>query len=470
MSSTEEKIRRRINLFLKKHKIRRDAPVLVGFSGGPDSAALVSLFLSLHRDGNLILAYLDHGLRPEEERAEEMRVVKSFAGERELKLHTGAVAAGVIAAEAARQGASVEDIARRYRYAFLRETADTFGCSYIALGHNLDDQLETVAARVCQGSGPDGLKGIPEHRDGIIRPLLGVRKKDILTYLHSKGLNYSVDSTNTSGNYLRNRVRRQVLPVLEEVFPGLEKTFGDLAEKMALTADFIRRASADTLIWESCEGGYRINRENFISAHPVLRLQSLYDLYDRCNAGEGPSRLPYGALRPAVNYRGEGEGDILKWHSITLSARGRYIFWKEDVVFARKKQYVIVVDKDTDFAVDTQLFHVRLCDTVSHECRYNIQASAPPVIIRSKRDGDRLRLGEGRIELNKLFSQWKVLPAHRGLVPVLEDREGIVAVLGEHLGYANRYRAPAFGDAPKRVYRIQIEVTADKQYARRRQE
>ncbi len=461
MVSIEEKIRKAVDQYLRKHRIPVGASILVGFSGGPDSRVLVSALLSLRRSGGLVLAYLDHGIRPREELDPEIEKIREWAATLNLPLVIKCISPGRIKKEALDGGYSLEDLARRYRYAFLRESAVGYKCAYIALGHNQDDQLETIITRVLQGSGPGGLKGIPERRGHIIRPLIAVSKEDILAYASENNLVYSIDSTNEGNDYLRNRVRQDIVPRIKEIFPGYTKSLGFFAEKMSLTDDFILQETEKSLAWQPCKDGYRIPQDDFLAAHPVLRLRSLYRLFDLSVERGARTRLPYGALKPALAWKGGEDAIILQWRNYVLTSREGFIFWEEDIVLKEKKQYLIVVDNDIDIVVAGQSFRVRLCNNESDEWAFNIRAAAPPLIIRSKRDGDRLRIGGGRTELNKLFSRWKVRSEHRGMIPVLEDRKGIVAILGEHLGYMNRYRRAEEKSVDERVYRINIEVLAD---------
>ena len=112
-------------------------------------------------------------------------------------------------------GKSLEEIGREERYRFLIATAETCGARKIATGHHRDDQAETVLINLIRGSGPEGLKGIRPIRDGrIIRPLLNVRRGEILEFLKREGLAYVVDSSNLNPVFLRNRIRNELIPEL----------------------------------------------------------------------------------------------------------------------------------------------------------------------------------------------------------------------------------------------------------------
>ncbi|MBN2049505.1 MAG: tRNA lysidine(34) synthetase TilS [Spirochaetales bacterium] len=461
MKSIENKLLGILNQYLRNQRIPAKASILVAFSGGPDSVALASLFLSLKRPGALFLAYFDHGIRSEEELNREKEFVRHFAETSGLPLKIHGVPGGVLASEARRLERSVEDLAREYRYRFLETCLSELKCDYLAFGHNLDDHMETLIMRFFQGSGQEGLKGIPERRQKVLRPLLRVRKKEIMDYLESRELSYSLDSTNLQGNYIRNRIRRELLPVIEDIFPGYPHTVEAFTEKMSFAADFLETAGKSMEVWEPWEGGYRIPFDQFIAAHPALRIRWLYDLYDRSKGDRKKARLPYRVIQRALSWNGKEGGILFRWEGLQAIRRGGFIFWEEDIVLEEKKQYVILIDTERDLVIDRIMFHVRLWEDKPFIEKETLRVAAPPLLIRSKRDGDKLRIGRGRMDLNTLFSQWKVRPAHRWMIPIVEDREGIVAVLGEPFGYKNRYRSTGEKHGGERIYRIQTEVWVD---------
>lgn len=214
---------------IKKHSMLSGGEtVLVGLSGGPDSVCLITVLHALAPDLDLKLhaVYVDHGLRPEET-PEEIE----FASDLCLKL---GVPFGVRRIDpkphAGKHGLSLQDAARTLRYEALEEAAAEAGAGAIAVGHNLDDQVETFMMHVLRGSGPRGLSGIPPVRDNIIRPLIEIERKEIEEFLDSEGISYITDPSNLKHDYLRNRLRADIMPVLKKINPSIPETLARTTE------------------------------------------------------------------------------------------------------------------------------------------------------------------------------------------------------------------------------------------------
>lgn len=213
--------------------------LVVGVSGGPDSTALLHVLATLRTplDLGLIAVYVDHGLRPAET-PDEGAYVKQSAAALGLDYEYVRVAAGE---HAARAGLSLEHAARELRYEALRTVARQYGAACIAVAHTADDQAEEVLLRLIRGSGRKGLAGMRRRNRDLIRPFLETEKKVILSYLQDKNISYLQDSSNLDSRFLRNRVRHELLPFLEQRFDSgirrsLRKTAASLAEDEALLA------------------------------------------------------------------------------------------------------------------------------------------------------------------------------------------------------------------------------------------
>lgn len=197
--------------------IRPGDSVLVACSGGPDSTALLHLLLELSRDlpFAVSVAHFNHQLRPRSGAADE-RFVQNMALALDLPYFAGRAD---VRAEARKKGFGIEDAGRRLRYKFLERAAAEAGAAKIATGHTLNDQAETVLMRILRGTGPAGLAGIPAFRGGvIIRPLLGLERGEIIDYLNVRKLAWRTDDSNRDEKYLRNKVRRNLIPYLEKEF------------------------------------------------------------------------------------------------------------------------------------------------------------------------------------------------------------------------------------------------------------
>ncbi|HEY7172760.1 MAG TPA: tRNA lysidine(34) synthetase TilS [Vicinamibacterales bacterium] len=190
--------------------------VLVALSGGSDSVALAHLVASLDAAGELHLAafaHFNHQLRASADADERFcREVAASLG-RPLLADRGDVRA-----VAARQHRSIEDAARTARHAFLERARLESGADVVALGHTKDDQAETFLLRLIRGAGARGLAAMHPRRDAIIRPLIDCRRADLRAYLAGRGLAFVDDETNEDVSVPRNRVRAELLPLLEARF------------------------------------------------------------------------------------------------------------------------------------------------------------------------------------------------------------------------------------------------------------
>jgi tRNA(Ile)-lysidine synthase len=450
--------------------------LLVGFSGGPDSLCLLGLCLALRRSGpaslppfSLGLAYLDHGIRAADERWEEGALVSRYARRWGLPLHTGEVEPGLLKGEAERRGLSLEDLARNRRRDFFRRVMEKEGYTRLLLAHHGDDQGETLLMRLLTGSGPGGLGGISPHSGFIIRPLLGVPKRSLLNWLAERDLPYITDSTNQDETFLRNRIRRRLMPPLREFFPHYQRGFSRTAALLREAAAFIREESLKQCPWERAPGGrWTCGVREFFAAPPLLRRQSLFTLYNRTFPGR--TRLPgrfldslSSAVRGEETGGGRGVRVLLRGHGIRIIQEKNSLFWSRDIVIPRKNQYCCIIEESRDFFAGGTFFSFRAQPAEAPGSRvlprgllFDPGAIAFPLIIRTREPGDRIRLSGGTVSLKKLFSSWGIPEALRWRVPVVEDAGGIWGVLAAGFGGKNCLNlsrrgsgtAPAEGGTP----------------------
>ena len=186
--------------------------VICAVSGGADSMALLWCLWTLRGELQIEVeaAHFDHRLRGAES-ARDARFVQDFCEKNGIRLHLGA-------AEPEAYGAcGIEETARALRYAFF----DTLDCNRLATAHNADDNAETILLHLLRGTGLRGLCGIPPVRGRIVRPLLFASREEILQFLQDESIEFVEDSTNSSDDYLRNRLRHNVMPLLRAEAPAL---------------------------------------------------------------------------------------------------------------------------------------------------------------------------------------------------------------------------------------------------------
>lgn len=192
--------------------------LLLGVSGGSDSVALAFLMREVSEHtafGIVSLAHLNHQLRPSAARDEDF--CRDLASRLGLPI---AIESADVKAYAASQRLSLEDAARRLRYDFLDRVASRCGADRIAVGHTEDDQAETYLIKLIRGAGLTGLGGVYPRRGQVIRPLLEVSRARLRTYLASVGETWVEDETNAHLDNPRNRIRHEVLPLLDRTSGG----------------------------------------------------------------------------------------------------------------------------------------------------------------------------------------------------------------------------------------------------------
>lgn len=220
------------------------AVVLCAVSGGRDSVALLHLLRSMAGEMGFALAaaHFNHRLRPAADRDEGF--VRDLCRDWGVPLTVGS---GDAAALARKAGRGIEDAARQLRYRFLAEAARAAGASRVAVAHHRQDNAETVLLHLLRGAGPRGMSGMAPIRGSLIRPLLETDRRDIDAYLRENGLPFVEDETNSDPAYTRNRLRLEVLPLLEEIAPGCTRRLAETADVFRAEDAYMEREAAALL-------------------------------------------------------------------------------------------------------------------------------------------------------------------------------------------------------------------------------
>lgn len=232
-------------------RLAPDQPVIVGVSGGPDSLCLLDLLVRLGYP--LIVAHFDHGLRLEAQ--EDARAVADVAAGYQLPFVTDRADVRALAAS---QKQTIEEAGRAARYRFLFDQARQVGAQAVAVGHNADDQVETVLMHLLRGAGLSGLKGmnfrsvLPEWDDRVplVRPLLSTWREEVDAYCAERELSPRQDASNQDVTYYRNRLRRDLVPYLQSYNPRVKELIWRSAETLAGDAEIVTAVAQEA--WVSC--------------------------------------------------------------------------------------------------------------------------------------------------------------------------------------------------------------------------
>jgi len=215
-----------------------DSKLLIALSGGLDSVVLTHLFYQM--DMSMALAHVNFNLRAEESDLDQKFV--EDLGEK-LQIPVFMYQADTVK-YAEKHKLSIQMAARYIRYNWFDELLQKEGFDYVLTAHHLDDVIETFFINLSRGTGMDGLTGIPPINGAVVRPLLPFDRMTLANYAQQQGLSWREDSSNVSTKYVRNKMRHQLIPVLEAINPAFRSTFsitqGHLKEAKTLIDDYIQ--------------------------------------------------------------------------------------------------------------------------------------------------------------------------------------------------------------------------------------
>ncbi|MEA3357935.1 MAG: tRNA lysidine(34) synthetase TilS [Thermodesulfobacteriota bacterium] len=233
-----------LSTILDHKMITKGDKIIVAVSGGADSVCLLKILYQLHKslDFTIIVAHFDHGLRPEEDK-EETKFVYDLAKKLNVTFVYDRPKKAINT-----NGSSIEERAREERYQFLKRVLDKHNGQKVALGHNMNDQAETVLTHFLRGSGITGLSGMPAIRDEhYIRPLMFVRGDEIRAYLNQNHTSFMTDSSNFDKRYLRNRLRLELIPLLLSYQPRLIQHLSDSAGLFRHEDQFLEKEAQEAM-------------------------------------------------------------------------------------------------------------------------------------------------------------------------------------------------------------------------------
>ena len=469
----------RVRQFVRQHDlIAPDTRVLAAVSGGSDSVALVHILRDLAAAGELRLvglAHFNHQLRPSAGEDEQFAagVAASlglpFASDRED-----------VAARARRERRSLEDAARTARHEFFDRARVTAGADVVALGHTRDDQAETVLLRLARGAGPRGLAGMHPRNGRSVRPLLGCRRQDLRAWLDERQLRFVEDETNQDVSIPRNRVRAELMPLLETRFnPGIVDVLADQAEVAreawawmdAMAADLeariVRRATT--------AGGATVREIDVAGLRAAPLAQQRAVLWRVMSEVAGRRPIAFGHVDGALRLIDERGGTRIDFPGQRLERIGRSLVLTGRVAGAEGRRaredasnffrFPLSIPgevglPDAGWVVSAETLtggggaqpgatvgNPAVGDAVAKNValvRFDVCRGS--LAVRNRRPGDRFRpIGlDGQKKLQDYFVDRKVARAQRDTVPlVVDETDRIVWVAGFGIDEAFRVTDPA---------------------------
>jgi tRNA(Ile)-lysidine synthase len=433
--------------------LRPGLRLAVGVSGGADSVALLR---ALHeRSGPLGLvlhvAHMHHGLRGAEADA-DLEFVRALAAELRLPFHEERVS---VAAEAETAGESIEEAARRLRYGWFRRLMAAGEVEAVATAHTLDDQAETVCAKFLRGAWTEGLGGIhpvvefPEGR--IVRPLLGVRRTEVEAYLMELGQNWREDSSNLDPGFTRNRIRHELLPVLEGWNPRLKEHLAQMAalardEEAWWQAELARVAPQLVMEGKPVRGGGRagggglaLDVIRLATLAPAIQRRLLRYAADLCCGPTGHAALDFQSTEALRTLALEGRAGQKRELAQGLRAERtpRELRLTLQAASAGEAETTPEYSGPIPGEIVAPAFGVRIKIELSPGAAPDERLAGPGRVakLRNWRPGDRVRLrySGGQRKVKEVLERLRVTGSSRAVWPVLEIEGQIVWIRGVEL-------------------------------------
>jgi tRNA(Ile)-lysidine synthase len=446
--------------------LQKGDKVIVACSGGPDSVALLHLLNQIKGkyDLKLIVAHVNHKLRGQESDEDE-RFVKRLTQNLRLDFYARSFD---VARIARKKKVSIEEAAREVRYQYLARLAQRLKATKIALGHNADDQAETVLMRLIRGTGALGLTGMSIVRGKIIRPLLQIKREEIEEFLKEQNLDFRIDSSNLRQDYLRNRIRLELLPHLKRNYnPKIIDALNRTASILSAQEDYLEKETLKEFgkMAKAQKEKISLDLDKLFSYDIFLQREILRLVFELLGGGGFKTGFAQVERILSLAQQGKTGGRVFLSKDILAEVSARHLnFYK--VKKTEKDQSLIFPGM-----VESRRFGIRLDSKVIK--RKNLKEEPyskdemtafldwdklrPPFILRNPRTSDRFNpLGmKGTKSLKDFLTDLKVPRYEKERTLVLTSDDKIVWVFGYRI--ADQFKVQK---STKQVLKIKAELTA----------
>ena len=417
-----EKVLSTIN---KHNLIESGDKIVIGISGGPDSVCLLHILSRLKDklDIELYAAHLNHQIRGIEAQKDAL-YVSEICDEMGITYFLKSIDVPKYCKD---NSLSIEEGARKLRYEMFDEIKKRTKSNKIAIGHNLNDQAETVLMRIMRGTGLQGLRGIEYAREnGVIRPLLDIERKDIEEYCKVHNLNPRIDESNLENIYTRNKIRLELIPYMTDNFnTNLIESIVRMSNSLRSDSDYIE-AEAESKFKDICKvtsDTVDIKINGFSKLHNAIKVRVL--------------RKGIKSILGDTNFIDQKHiEDVLEFESeskinkmLTLP-RGVFVYRKQDCITLTTNNGFVKI-KETNIIIETQTMTIDRykngkVDKMSKG--FDLNKIKGGMVVRSRQQGDKIKLAGGSKKIKDLFIDLKIPREERCKVPVIADEQGILQV------------------------------------------
>lgn len=432
-----EKVLSTIN---KYNLIESGDKIVIGISGGPDSICLLHILNRLKDKLNIELyaAHLNHQIRGIEAQKDAL-YVSNMCEKMGITCFLKSIDVPKYCEE---NRLSIEEGARKLRYEMFNEIKQKTKSNKIAIGHNLNDQAETVLMRIMRGTGLQGLRGIEYMREnGIIRPLLDIERKEIEQYCEEFNLNPRIDKSNLENIYTRNKIRLELIPYMMDNFnSNLIESIVRMSNNLKSDSEYIE-GEAEYKFKNICQvtsDTVNIKINDFIKLHNAIKVRVLRKGIKHILGDT--NFIDQKHIEDIMKF--ENESKINKM--LTLP-RGVFVYRKQEYLTLTTKEIIneeidflynlptngIVKIKEINTMIETQTMTINIYKNGKNDKMskgFDLNKIKGGMIIRSRQQGDKIKLAGGTKKVKDLFIDLKIPREERCKVPVIVDEQGILQV------------------------------------------
>ena len=414
---------------------QKDDNVLIAFSGGVDSTVLTHLILKFKKYlklNKIYLAHLNHMLRGEDSLKDE-QFCREFAEKHNLKIFIKRLD---IKQLASKEKKSLEEVARKERYKFFEELRKEHDIQKIATGHHQTDLAETMILWFIQGN-RNGLKGFkPKNR--VVRPLYFIKKDEILEYAHKNNIEYVQDITNFQTDFLRNRIRLQVLPILREINPNLENSLQLLSRFLFIDDEYLENEANKLLLKIKNKQILNIDK---LKNYPEAVIYRVMSLWIKEKTGIHLSYIKILQILKILKSSGNKEISLTKEYKLVKEYNNVFIKFEKD----DEKKDILYKFKISDKEVVIPELNMKILIKKPEKVE-DIRFDSPKVecfeipdlkeddffVLRFRKRGDRFLPFGKRTEkkLKDVFIDMKIPKSMRENIPIIEFRNKILWIVG----------------------------------------
>lgn len=427
---------------INKHNlIQKGDKIVLGLSGGPDSVCLLHVLNRLKKDFNIEIyaAHLNHQIRGIEAQKDALYASK-LCEDMGIIFFVKSIN---VPKYCENEGLSLEEGARKLRYEMFYEIKDKIKANKIAIGHNLNDQAETVMMRIMRGTGLKGLKGIDYIRDNcIIRPILDVERNEIEEYCEAYNLNPRIDKTNLENIYTRNKIRLDLLPYMKDNFnSNVIESIVRMSNSLKSDNDYIEK-EAEAKFREVSnikeKGFVEINLDDFVCLHDAIKVRVLRNSIKHILGDT--NFVDQRHIEDIMSLE-----DNSKVNKMLTLPRNIFVYRKKDSIILTNEEIVneeiefyynvpsngFIKIKELKQIIETQVMSIDRYKSMKLDNSskgFDFNKVKGGIVIRSRRQGDKIKLAMGSKKVKDLFIDLKIPREERCKIPIITDSEGIICV------------------------------------------